>query len=119
MAYKTVVKNLKKSKIPWDVVDIKEIGRFLAVAVDRSELKRHNISDYVPTAKRTTTMNSWVNPKDRARITNGDSQFIPSVKQPTVKEVRIMVAIAVATSVVTCMDTHYREMLWQIGTSPF
>ena len=107
LAYDTIIKNVKKSKIPWDSVDTKELGRFLALTVERSELKRHKINDCVPTAKGTTTLNSWVNPKDRARITDGDNQFVPSVRQPTVKDIRTMIAIAIATSVVTCMSNHY------------
>ena len=52
-------------------------------------------------------LNSWVNPRDTARETEGDSQFEPREREPTARDIRVMIALAVATSVVTCMGNHY------------
>ena len=52
-------------------------------------------------------MNSLGNPRDTARDTEGDSQFEPIEREPTTRDIRVMIALAVATSVVTCMGNHY------------
>ena len=107
LVYNPMVKTLKNSRIPWENVDTKQLGRYLATSVERRELEKHRIKECVPTAKNRTSLNSWINPSGRAKETDGDSRFDPSVREPTAREVRIMIAIAVATSVVTSMSNHY------------
>ena len=58
LSYETMIKVVKRSKLPWDHIDIVTLGRFLAVTVSHSELKKHQIHECVPKPKPRTTLNS-------------------------------------------------------------
>ena len=107
LAYETMIKVVKKSELPWEHIDIVTLGRFLAVTVQRSELKKYEIDECVPVPKPRTTFNSWVNPSKRVKATNGDCQFQNKPRDPTPKEAQVMLALALATTVKTTMMNHF------------
>ena len=61
LAYETMLKVIRDSKLPWENIDITTLERFIALTVSRDELDRLKIGDYIPTPKPRTTFNSWVN----------------------------------------------------------
>ena len=93
--------------MPWEHIDTVTLGRFLAVTVTHSELKRHQIDECVPKPKPRTTLNSWVNPSKKVKETNGDCQFQNRPRDPTPKEAQVMIALALATTVKTTMMNHF------------
>ena len=74
---------VKTSNLTWENIDIITLERFIAVTIDRSELKSHRIDECIPVPEPRTTLNSWVNPTQRARETNSDSQFRPKTREAT------------------------------------
>ena len=51
------------------------------------------------------TVRSWSVPKRRAQETNGDLQFIEPLRNPTAKEVRILISLIIANE--TTMENHF------------
>ena len=73
----------------------------------RNELKKAKLHDVVPEPVSTTTINSMANPKDRAKETDGASQFKPAARRPNTKEVKKIIAYAVGAGIQVCMDNHF------------
>ena len=107
LATDTMIRMVKQSELPWDNIDITTLERFIAVTISKDELIQHRVSECTPAPKPRTTLNSWVNPSGTARETEGESQFVPKLRDATPKELRTMIALALAKTIETCMTNHY------------
>ena len=58
-------------------------------------------------SKRNNNSKFLAQSKDKALETNRDKKFIPSVRVSSVRDVRVMIAVTRAISVMTCIDNHY------------
>ena len=59
-----------------------------------------------PYSKRNNFLNSQTNPSKRSREMNSANQLYPRQKEPTAKQTRNIIAVAVAECVKLCMDRH-------------
>ena len=107
LATRTMVKAVKESNIPWVQVDSHSLSRYVSLIIDRKVIKNQGLDDYIPVPKPRTTLNSYTNPSKEARAVNCDSLFNPPAKDPSDREVRKMLALAVGESVRVTMDNHY------------
>ena len=73
LSTRSMVRAVKESTVPWEGVNTKQLGRYLAVTIDRKTLKDHKVDKCTPVAKNTTTLNSFTNPTKTAKATGGDS----------------------------------------------
>ena len=89
---------MKGSKLAWNNICSKTLGRYLALTIDRSEFIKHKIYDCVPRPKSRTTLNSWANPTGNSLKCNGDNQFYTLEREPTQEEVIIMLALALSNT---------------------
>ena len=61
----------------------------------------------VPEPKGKTTLNSYIKPRGRAKETNEDSQFKKVTRNPTAKEIKILVSLLIAKATETTMENHF------------
>ena len=107
MVKKAIIYSVTKSDIKWSDIDKTQLVRYVAMNFTRDELKKAKLSEIVPEPMSTTTTNSMANPKDRAKETDGASQFKPVTRRPNPKELKKLIAYAVAAGVKVCMNNHY------------
>ena len=81
--------------------------RYIAVTVERKVIVEEGLGKCVPVPKGTTTLNSFTNPKGKAKDTNGDSLFHMTETEPNENQVTRMIALATANTVKECMSNHY------------
>ena len=98
---------MRESKLPWEEIDMTTLERFLALSITDSDLKKYKVRECVPKPKPRTTLNSWIQPSKKAREDNRNCQFYPRVSEASDREARVMIALAVATTVVTTMRNYY------------
>ena len=114
LAYETVIQTVRDSMLPWEEVDMTTLERFLVMTVTDSDIKKYKVRDCVPKPKPHTMLNSWVKPSKKAREDNGNCQLYHKIKETSEKKARVMIALAVATTVVT-MKNHYHTFLGLIN----
>ena len=78
-----------------------------SLIVDDRVLKNNDIYECLPIPKRTTTLNSYTKPSNKSKQENCDNLFFPKQKEPTVKQERNILAVAVSECVRICLDRHY------------
>ena len=71
------------------------LSRFVAITHSEDKVRPEGLTDCLPRPKRTTTLNSWVNLSKEARESGGNNQFHQAKREPTSKERRKMIALAV------------------------
>ena len=90
------------------MVDVKRrLARHVSLVCSRKEICDMNLGHVVPIPKSKTTLKSFVSPRDRARETDGDSQFNGSVREPTPEEKKKLIGLMAASAVEVCMANHY------------
>ena len=107
LAVRTIIKTVKQSNIPWENVDEKQLSRYVALTSDSKLIKDSKLTKCIYKPKTKTTLNSYTNPSKRSRAVNGDNQFIEPEEPPNSKQVRSMIALAIASGVKTVMNNHY------------
>ena len=92
----------------WKNINIKYLTRYVALTTDRKTIEDLGLGEVVPIPKPTTSLNSFTNPASNstAKATNGDSQFSPINKEPSRKQLKILLGIAVSVGSETCMGNH-------------
>jgi len=80
-------------------LNVKTLGRYLAVNFDRAALRKHKIEECVPIAKPRTTMNSWTNPSREARERDSENQFVSQNSESSMKQTKTMIALAISKEV--------------------
>ena len=70
-------------------------------------LKENKLEEVIPKPKPRTTLKSYMEPGETARLTDGDSQFCGPVREPTSTELKKMIALLIASGVDVVMSNHY------------
>ena len=107
MAKKAIRKAIKIADTTWSNISVKYLTRVVSLMVDRREIERLELDNVIPVPKRTTTLNSFLNPKRTAKETNGDSQFEPVGKHPNERQLKVIIGLFVAESTVVVMSNHF------------
>ena len=114
LAKKSIMKTMKSSKVPWSDINVRQLARYIVVISNDKEIKDNDLKERTPTAKPRTTLNSFTNPTKRSRATNGDNQFTDAPAEPNDKQIRSMLALALAKGVEVAMTNHYYTFGGQI-----
>ena len=61
----------------------------------------------IPMPKTKTTFNSFSNPSKETKEKEGDNQFQPPRKNPTSRQNREILALAVSAAIKCCLENHY------------
>ena len=88
-------------------MDPVQLVRYIAVSTERKVVVESGLGEVVPIPKATTTLNSFVNPTGRAKATNGETQFLPVLRQPDKGEIKKLIGLAISVASSVCMDNHY------------
>ena len=91
------------SNLKWGDVDCVVLSKFVALIYSSEEISREGLSECIPQQKIKTTLNSWINPREEPKRTNGDIQFIQAERDLNPREKRKMIALAVAGTLEVCM----------------
>jgi hypothetical protein len=107
LASKAAVESIRDSDLKLTNINVKRLGRFVALRVSREEIAEAGLEDVVPVPKTKTTFNSFTNPRGRSRTTDGDNQFVESKSKPSESEVKHLLGLAVGVAIEECMSKHF------------
>lgn len=110
MAGDSVRKTVEETDIEWDNVSTKDLTRYVALTVDRTKVVEAGLEEVVPIPKSRTTINSFANPRGKAKETNGDNQFNTVEREPTNDEMKNLIAMALEVTVIECMEKHFYKI---------
>jgi hypothetical protein len=96
----------KVSKLDWDV-DPKVLARYVALTTPRHEIIARGLEHVVPTAKTKTTIQSYAQPRAKAKQTNGENQFGHVRAEQTKDQTKHLLGLAVSNTINLCMGSHF------------
>ena len=103
---KDMAKKAVKTAIEKANASIKYLSRVVALVSEWKEIKDNSLEEVVPKPKARATLKSYMEPRDTAKATNGDTQFVGQVRQPNEVEPKMMIGFLAAKGVEEVVSNH-------------
>lgn len=87
LAEDSIRRAIERYKIRCKNIDTKQLVRHLSLRYDKKMITYIGLLKVIPIPKSKMTLHTFINPRNRAKETNGDSQFSEVNRQPTRDEI--------------------------------